>query len=216
MVDSHSAEHCHAAGLDHFDAAAATWDDDPAKVTRARTVADAVRAAIPLNGTVRLLEYGAGTALVTQELQHSVGPITVVDTSAGMRAVIRAKIDDGVLRDCRTWEIDLLEESAIAEQFDLIVAVQVLHHVRAVDALLARFGELLAPGGHLCIADLEREDGSFHGAGADVHHGFDREDLGARLERAGFADADFQDCGSVDRNGTEFPLFLVTAVRRYD
>src|SRR5690606_42045723 len=46
---------------DPFDEKAATWDDDPAKVERARVVADALRDAVPPGPTTRLLEYGAGT-----------------------------------------------------------------------------------------------------------------------------------------------------------
>lgn len=48
-------------------------------------VAGAIREAVPLDPSVRLLEYGAGTGHVSQALCDTVGPITVADTSAGMR-----------------------------------------------------------------------------------------------------------------------------------
>ena len=38
-----------------------------------------------------------------------------------------------------------------------------LHHIHDLSTVLAAFATLLADGGHLCIADLEKEDGSFHG-----------------------------------------------------
>src|SRR5690606_25220064 len=82
---------------DPFDEKAATWDDDPAKVERARVVADALRDAVPLGPTTRLLEYGAGTGLVTQALRDAVGPVTLADTSAGMRAVMQRKVETGAL-----------------------------------------------------------------------------------------------------------------------
>ena len=56
--------------VNKFDDKAATWDDDPAKVERAGEVARAIRAAVPLNTSVRMLEYGAGTGLVTQALLY--------------------------------------------------------------------------------------------------------------------------------------------------
>ena len=67
-----------------FDDRAATWDDDPAKVERADEVARAISAAIPLDRSMRMLEYGAGTGLVTQALRESVGPVTLADTSKGI------------------------------------------------------------------------------------------------------------------------------------
>ena len=69
--------------VNHFDERAATWDDDPAKVERANVVAAAIREAIALDGSERLLEYGAGTGLVTQALRDAVGPVTLADTSGG-------------------------------------------------------------------------------------------------------------------------------------
>src|SRR5690606_18584865 len=85
-------ERSHALSTDDFDEKAATWDADPAKVERARVVAEAVRATVPLDRSTRLLEYGAGTGLVTQALRDAVGPVTLADTSAGMRDVMQAKV----------------------------------------------------------------------------------------------------------------------------
>src|SRR5262245_42487472 len=44
-----------------FDARAATWDDDPTKVERARAIADAIVREVPLAPSMAALEYGAGT-----------------------------------------------------------------------------------------------------------------------------------------------------------
>jgi len=50
---------------------------------------------------MRMLEYDAGTGLVTQALRDSVGPVTLADTSTGMREVVHAKIAAGALTDAR-------------------------------------------------------------------------------------------------------------------
>jgi hypothetical protein len=78
--------------------------------------------------------------------------------------------------------------------------------------VLTGFRQLLAPRGHLCIADLEREDGSFHGADFDGHHGFERPALTDELTRAGFTHVRFTDCTSMIRDGVSYPVFLATAV----
>jgi predicted TPR repeat methyltransferase len=196
-----------------FDDKAATWDDDPAKVERARTVAEAVRGAVPLMSSTRLLEYGAGTGLTSQALVEDVGPITLAEPSAGMRAVIARKIEDGALpADARLWNLDLTADPPPDERVDLIVTVLVLHHIRDLDPVLRGFTHLLDDGGHLCIVDLEREDGSFHHDVPDFdgHHGFVRAELGGQLESAGFRDVGFTPCSDLEREGRRYPLFLAT------
>jgi ubiquinone/menaquinone biosynthesis C-methylase UbiE len=196
-----------------FDERAATWDDDPAKVERADAVARAIRGAIPLDRSMRMLEYGAGTGLVTQALQGSVGPVTLADTSKGMREVIQDKIDAGAITNARVWELDLATQPAPDERFDLVVTVMTLHHVTNVHSVLSGFADLLDEGGHLCVVDLDEEDGSFHGADFEGHHGFERSRLSSHLTGAGFTEIAFRDCHDVVRGGVRYPLFLATCVR---
>lgn len=199
--------------VNRFDDKAATWDDDPAKVERASDIAGRIEAAVPLDTSTRLLEYGAGTGLVTQALRQRVGPVTLVDTSAGMRAVMQSKIDAGVLTDARVWATDLADEAPpVDERFDVIVTVMTLHHITDLATVLSAFRALLEEGGHLCIADLEREDGSFHGADFDGHHGFERDALSTDLLGAGFREVRFEDCADLRKDGHDYRAFLATAV----
>ncbi|MBW3664220.1 MAG: class I SAM-dependent methyltransferase [Actinobacteria bacterium] len=200
-----------------FDERAATWDDDPAKVERARVVADTIRGAVALGSETSLFEYGAGTAMVSQFLSEHVGAITLAEPSVGMREVIAAKIGDGRLpADSRVWDLDLAAASAPSgERFDLVVTVMTLHHIHDVASVLTAFAALLAEGGRLCVADLEEEDGSFHSDDHDFegHHGFERGALATQLEAAGFTDVRFQPCHVVEKESGTFPLFLATAAR---
>jgi predicted TPR repeat methyltransferase len=196
-----------------FDERAATWDDDD-KRARAQVVADAIRGAVPLNPQMRWLEYGAGTALLTQALRDAVGPVTLVDTSAGMREVMQQKIESGALADATIWSVDLAAEDPPDERFDVVATMLTLHHIPDLGPVLARFADLLVPGGHLCIVDLEEEDGSFHGDGFHGHHGFAQEPLTALLEAAGFVDVRFERCHAIVREAADFPLFLATAARK--
>ena len=62
-----------------------------------------------------------------------------------------------------------------------------LHHVEHIAPLLALFFAVLVPGGHLCIADLDLEQGRFHTDNTGVFHfGFDRDALCDSLTQAGF------------------------------
>ena len=202
-------------GTEHFDERAATWDD-PDKVRRSQEIAHSVTATVPTTPATRLLEYGAGTGLVSQALRDHVGPVTLADNSAGMRAVLEQKVADGALpAGARVWDLDLETQPAPVERFDLVVCAMVLHHVQDLDTVLAGFAALLDEGGHLCVADLDQEDGSCHAHAhaGEVHHGFDRAELAAALERVGFAVTEVTDCEPITKEGTAYPVFLMTGRR---
>lgn len=193
-----------------FDARAATWDD-PVKVARARQVADAIVGAVSPSTATTVFEYGAGTGLVTEALGERVGAAVLADTSAGMREVMASKVTDGRLRDdTRIVDVDLdAEEVELpTERFGLLVTVLTMHHVADLDRVLRRFAGMATPGGHLCVVDLDAEDGSFHGEGFGGHHGFDRAGIVDSIRAAGFVDAQVTDCGSIRREDGEFPMFL--------
>lgn len=196
-----------------FDERAATWDDDPGKVKRAETVAAAICAAVTPTRTTRVLEYGAGTGLVTQALLPDLGPVTLADTSQGMRDVMAAKIAAGALPpSARVWDVDLATDPPPAdERFDLVVTVLTLHHVDDTGAALRAFHGLLDDDGTLCVVDLDHEDGSFHGEGFHGHHGFRREDLANALATAGFTRVHIDDCGDIERDDGRYSMFLAVA-----
>lgn len=196
-----------------FDERAATWDDDPAKVERARAIAERIREVLALDPEMRLLEYGSGTGLVTQALRDQVGPVTLADSSQGMLEVLRAKVAAGTIADARVWDLDLARDPVPDERFDLVVSVMVLHHIPDLRPVLEGFAALLAAGGRLCVADLEREDGSFHGDDFEGHHGFDRRELASQLEAAGFAEIRFRHGCEITREGRTYNLFLATCTR---
>ena len=200
-------------GSDHFDAKAADWDQDAQKVLRATEVAEAVAAVVPLSPKMRVLEYGAGTGLVTQALVGRVGPATLADNSAGMRSVIEQKVEAGILPGARVWNLDLESQEAPDERFDLLVTSFVMHHIHELDLVLSRFAELLEPGGHLCIADLDSEDGSFHTHDFGGHEGFDRAELAAQITAAGFVDVVVEDATVRERDSVTYSVFLAVGHR---
>ncbi len=205
-------------GAEHFDDRAATWDDDPDKVRQAGEVARAVATAYPSRARTRLLDYGAGTGLVTQALLGHLEDVqvTVADSSSGMRAALEGKVASGALPPgTRVWSLDLEHDGPPPERFDLVVSSMVLHHVHDLATVLAGLATLLDDGGLLCVADLDREDGSFHAHlhDFDGHHGFERPELVAALERAGLVDVTVDDCSQIERDGTPYGVFLAVARR---
>lgn len=199
--------------MSSFDERARSWDDE-SKVERSRVVGGAIRRAVPLDSSTRLLEYGAGTGLVTQQLADRVGSVTLADSSTGMRQMMEEKVAAGSLpADARVWDLDLTTDPPPQERFDLIVTVMVLHHVPVLAPVLSGFASMLEDGGHLCVVDLEEEGGDFHRGHEDFHghDGFGHEDLRERLQAAGFGHVRFEPCQEVEKDGQTFPLFLAVA-----
>lgn len=202
--------------MNDFDARARTWDDDPIRIERARAVADTIARLVPLDDMMYCLEYGAGTGLLSFALQPRVGGIVLADTSAGMLAVADAKIAAaGLDEDLRVMKIDLLEDPLPEDRFNLLFTLLTLHHIPDIPAILDKFYEILIAPGWLCIADLDLEDGSFHGEGFSGHRGFDREALGKLVEAAGFVNIRCDTAYEIPRMAGgvlhHYPLFLLVA-----
>ncbi len=203
--------------LNYFDDKAQIWDADPIKQERSLAVAAALRQQIPLSTTWQALEYGCGTGLLSFALHTDLGHITLADSSPGMLTVLEEKIGAAGLTHLHPLALDLTIDPLPSERYDLIFSLMTMHHVPDTERLLRDFYTLLRPDGWLGIADLDREDGSFHGAGFTGHCGFDRETLRAQLLAVGFSSVDFSTCylmrKATGQGWREYPLFLAVATR---
>ncbi len=202
--------------MTNFDERAKDWDSDPQKVERARVVADAIRKAVPLSSEMKALEYGCGTGLLSFALQPELGQITLADTSQGMLDVLTAKIASAGITNMQPIKLDLASDPLPTEKYDLTYSLMTLHHIHDVNDMLVKFRDLLMPHGYLVIADLDKEDGSFHTDGStDVHLGFDRDQLQTTVESIGFGNVKFSTVYEIKKKiGDEektFPVFLMSA-----
>ena len=202
--------------MTNFDERAKDWDSDPKKVERARAVAEAIRSAIPLSTAMSALEYGCGTGLLSFALQSDLGQITLADTSQGMLDVLAEKVSASGVTNMRPKRLDLSTDPLPADRFDLTYSLMTLHHIEDAKGILKKFHDLLNPLGKLVIADLDKEDGSFHTDGTtDVHLGFERSELQKWVEEAGFTDVRFSTAFEIKKKIGDaektFPIFLLTA-----
>lgn len=194
-----------------FDQEAATWDENPRRVRLAKAVAQTIAGLVPLSGAMDALDFGCGTGLLTLMLRPSVGRITGADTSAGMLERLQQKVRDQALDNVETILLRPEDGHALRGIYDLIVSSMTLHHVQDLASLFRQFRDHLRPGGHLALADLDREDGTFHQEAGDVFHlGFERAGIKALLMEAGFVDLRDTTAFEIRRNGRDYPVFLVT------
>ena len=206
--------------IDHFNAAAATWDDNPQRAARARDVAHAILKDAKLSPTQTILDYGCGTAILGLLLRPHVKRVIAADNAPGMLDALRTKLQQQEISGVDPLLLDLENDPPPSLHADHIVNLLCLHHIADLSPVLNGLYTILNPGGSINIADLETEDGSFHAhvEGGVPHNGFDPAELATLLEAAGFMAPRSQRVSALHRdfpNGTtrDYPLFLLTATK---
>ena len=203
--------------MDRFSELAADWDAQPGRRERAAEVAEAIRRALPLRGG-NALEIGGGTGLLSRSLADVLGPVTVSDVAPGMVAAAAAAVAQRPAWTAIRYDIE--HDPVLSERYNLALCMLALHHMGDVPAVLGTMFELVEPGGHVALVDLDRdEEGGFHRHVHDFdgHHGFDRRTVEEWLSAAGFVGGATTTAASetkiVDGVEKHFPLFLATAAR---
>ncbi len=198
-----------------FDKEAAAWDQNPGRVKLADEVADTIIREIKPTRDMDVLDFGCGTGLVTLRLQPFVKTITGADSSKGMLSVLQNKVSRSDFKNVKIKFVDFDKGERVAGEFHLVVSSMTLHHIHDIAPLFRQMYDLLNPGGILCISDLDKEDGSFHGDNTGVlHFGFDRQHLKGLLEKAGFKEIRDVTAAAVEkesegRGKRRFTVFLM-------
>lgn len=197
---------------DFFAQKAASYEQNPQRVDNVVAIGHAIKTQVTLQRDMQLLDFGSGTGLLLQQIAPLVGKITAVDVSPSMNAQLRAKASD-IGCQLEVLEQDLLQ-TPLQRQFDGIISSMTLHHIADIPALLCEFHRLLKPGGFIALADLDIEDGSFHTEDTGVFHcGFDRADIAALAQAAGFNQVQVVDASVVQKPHGQYPVFLLTGRR---
>ncbi len=203
----------------YFDKVAESWDDDPNRVELARSVSNKIIKHVPLNNKMLAMEFGCGTGLVSMSLAPKLQKVIAVDSSENMLGTLSSKAAHFKCSNIVTLRTDPNEFNLpFKDEFDFVFSSMVFHHIKNTDNLLNMLHKIMRSKGYLAVADLDREDGSFHeDISADVHHfGFKREDLAKRMKSAGFSyinDSTAHVFSKKNREGVEidYPVFLLVA-----
>ena len=209
---------------DRFADKAETYENNAPRVLNVKTIAAAMLRKISFDKKQRIVDFGSGTGLLTEEIAPHVGHITAIDMSASMNAVLRKKMADFAC-DMEIIEMDLSrqspkgaspEETAPGEtsmtgMFDAIVSSMTIHHVEDIPALFRKFHAMLKPGGSIALADLDKEDGDFHKDNTGVFHfGFDQQKLLKQARDAGFRELQSEIVSVARKPYGDYPIFLLT------
>jgi len=195
---------------DYFAHKADAYEQNAARVNNVHTIADAILEKITYDKThTHLMDFGSGTGLLTSQVAPYVRKITTVDVSASMNEALKAKCDT---MPCKIAMLELdLVNTEIQEQFDGVISSMTIHHVEDVPALFHKFYHLLKSGGTIALADLDKEDGSFHKEDTGVFHfGFDQETFASWAKNVGFEDVTIEIVSVAKKPYGEYPIFLLT------
>ena len=185
---------------DLFANKALDWDTRPFPLQLSEGIGAAIAERVALRPEQTALDFGAGTGLLTAKVAAKVHSVIAVDVSPAMLAQLAAKPE---LAGKVTTVCQNLLEQPLGQHVDVIVSAMAMHHVADTEALLKTLHAHLVPGGTVALADLDREDGSFHPPQTEgvFHHGFDRETFANQLHAAGFGQVEVHTACSVDKEG---------------
>jgi len=195
---------------DLFSEKAKEWDVNEMVLALSIGIGSAINDNIIFNKSMHVMDFGAGTGLITSKVASQVDKITAVDVSQSMldqlveKEELKGKVD-AICQDITTASLD--------KEFDLIVSAMAMHHVEDTDKMLQCFADHLKSGAKVALADLDKEDGTFHPEDIEgvYHSGFERDDLKNKMENSGFIDIKFITAHTVDKGEKSYPIFLVTA-----
>lgn len=157
--------------MSSFDALAKDWDKNARRVAVAKNIADHIKKCVGKN--LKILDFGCGTGLLSYNLTDIAIKIVGIDNSQKMVEEFNKKSPN--LQKIRAYT----SFEKIDERFDLVVSSMTLHHIKDIANLIKQLTNYLAPGAKVCIADLCKEDGSFHDRGNEgvYHFGFEPKEL---------------------------------------
>ena len=159
---------------DRFNAEAANWDFHQDRVERARIIAERILQLVPITKDMLVMDFGSGTGLLGFHFVAKAKTVTFADTSTGMLQQVESKALKGNMENVKT--VHLTEHPHLG-RYDVIVSLLTLHHIEDTQGCIQSLADLLLPGGTLCLCDLDKEDGSFHGEKTVPHNGFVRSDI---------------------------------------
>ena len=197
---------------DKFKDKAKDWDVSDRVKKLSAGIGSCILRNVELHARMHVMDFGAGTGLIASQVAPHVYKITAVDISQAMldQLVAKQALKDKVQALCQD-----ITRTPTGEQYDLIMSAMAMHHVEDTDNMVKQFSAHLKSGGKVALADLDKEDGSFHPPGIEgvYHSGFERGTFQAILEKHGFKDVHFETAHTVQGDTKTYPVFLVLATK---
>lgn len=193
---------------DFFQHKSKNYEDDKNRVDNVKNIADAIKQNIEFKKSMHVMDFGSGTGLLLEEIAPHVGKITAVDISKSMSNELEAK-RERLGCNLEIVEIDLTK-TKLDKKFDGIISSMTMHHIEDIQKMFTDFYSLLNDNGFIAIADLDKEDGSFHTEDTGVFHfGFERNEFLSFAMEAGFKNLKIMPASIDYKPQGQYPIFLL-------
>ena len=197
---------------DFFAGKAKDYDKEVTRVDNVTRIANLILKEIKYQKEFNIMDFGSGTGLLLSKIAPYVNKITAIDISKSMNEILRNKRNT---IDCTIEILELdLSKSIINQKFNGIISSMTVHHVKDTEKLFEKFYNMLDRNGSIAIADLDKENGTFHKEDTGVFHfGFDRDMFVKTAKSVGFKKVKIQTVGYVEKAWGKYPVFLLTGYK---
>lgn len=191
--------------MNNFNERAKDWDTE-SKIERSNAIAKSIKTNIKLDKNMSILDFGCGTGLLIFPLIEEVGSVHGIDLAPNMLDILKEKS-----KNHKNLTTELTGIFEITSTFDLIMSSMVMHHIEDIRKLAKKLYDSLNPNGVIAIADLMKEDGSFHDSLDGIYAlGFSNEFLEQIFKGAGFKEVQIvKNIFIIEKNNKKYPLFLL-------
>ena len=194
---------------DYFAEKAEGFDNQKSITENVDNIAQTIINKLSFTKDMHIMDFGSGTGLLLSQIAPYVDEITAVDISASMIGVLESKMDT-IGCKLKILNMDLTKEK-LDTKFDAIVSSMTIHHIENVQEIFNKFYSLLKDNGTIAIADLDKEDGTFHTEDTGVFHkGFDRAEFLHIAKNAGFSHLEIQTASMMVKPTGQYSVFLLT------
>jgi putative AdoMet-dependent methyltransferase len=199
---------------DYFQHKANDYEQDENRVNNVDNIANSILKYTKFDKSMHIMDFGSGTGLLLEKIAPFVDKITAVDISNSMNKKLDEKRNN---LGCKLEIIEIdLSKNKLHEKFDAIISSMTMHHIKDIPMMFKDFYDILNDNGTIAIADLDKEDGTFHTDDTGVFHfGFDRNMFLNTAKEAGFKNLKITTASTAQKPYGKFPIFLLTGHKEY-
>lgn len=194
-----------------FDSVTKDWDKSDFRLNLAKNITDKILDSIQLSKGDTVMDFGCGTGLVGLNIAPFVGKLIGADLSSGMLKAFESKAKECGLTNAEPMQLEIDSDLSHLE-LDVIVSVMALHHIKNPAEQFKKFASAIRVGGVLAIADLAKEDGSFHENNTGVYHfGFGEDEWNDFFVANGFEAPSISVAHTVQKPSKNYDILLCFA-----
>jgi len=192
-----------------FDKRAQNWDGEKTRVTQTQSIAEAILLRYSFHKEMEVLDFGVGTGLLGFEIAPLVKHLYGIDTSKKMLEQVEAK------NSPQAFIVPLFQDiiqTPLQKSFDALISSMTLHHIEDLELFFKTIYKNIKEDGFIAIADLEKENETFHSDNSGVFHfGFETQELIALAQKCGFRSVCCETINTISKPHRDFNVFLLTA-----